>query len=75
MDIVYFVGDEWEGLYLNGTLRMEAHSLCVSSVLSSLYREKGEIRSLNTVTERGTWLVSDGQLPDTVEELLAKNKK
>lgn len=75
MKIVYFQGYEWEGLYINGWLEMEGDSLDVMSVLCEIrdYSESG-IESVESVGERGNWLVELGGLPDTVEEMKKLNK-
>ncbi|QYC52455.1 hypothetical protein [Salmonella phage SSBI34] len=76
MKIVYFQGDEWEGLYINGWLRMEGESLDVLSVLMEIKDQGGGdkgIESVKSVGERGNWLVELGGLPATVAEMLKYN--
>lgn len=76
MIVTVFLGDEWEGLYLDGELRMQADTLDLLGVLDEMCMWSGEpIRSVRTIVENGDWLVGLGSLPDTLKELEELNGK
>lgn len=75
MIVTVFLGEDWQGLYLDGELERQGHSLRILEVLNSLKDHSGEpIRSVEVVEEKGDWLQYEGYLPVTVKELIEKNK-
>lgn len=63
------VNGDWAGLYIDGDLSDQNHSLDVGMVLESLY-ERGLIDYEHFyVTEEDTWNTLGGQLPETFEEI------
>lgn len=57
INIVLVVGDDWEGLYVNGQLAVEGHSLTVRDVCACIGIE------LQTRGCDEDWLHDEGALP------------
>lgn len=56
---------DWEGLYIDGKLYAEGHSLRASDVLDAL-----DIPT-ETVTVDEEWMEDEGQLPDSLKDVKA----
>lgn len=61
--------DDWEGLYIDGELVFENHSIAAGQALKSLLEHGGRVASLNYVTVDAEWLHDVGSLPETEEEM------
>ncbi len=59
--------DDWEGLYINGTLSTEGHRLTIQDFAEAIGLK------LNTKTA-GPWLLDRGSLPELEEEFDQFNK-
>lgn len=71
MNIALVSGDDWQGLYLNGELVMQNHSLRLVDVLQCLTDRCDDICDFKQITADEEWLESWGNLPqrlDAVEE-------
>lgn len=74
MKVVLFSAYDWQGLYIDGELIHEGHSLDVYDVLNAVKkRGTGPIQSLEEINEKGDWLADYGYLPNSVEELVKLN--
>lgn len=62
--IVFVSGDDWEGMYLDGELVDEGHSLNVFKVLEKLGLAH-EIRDLDS-----EWIEERGSLPDYLKDVM-----
>lgn len=73
MDLHIVLCDDWEGLYIDGHLIQEGHSLSLMQVLETLSRRGQPIHALHE-----QWLDYEdmerlrGALPKTLEELFTK---
>lgn len=69
-DIKYIDGDDWVGLYINGSLEFQGHSLSIEE-----FARLVEIPiSAVTVNEAGAeYLAVSGYFPDTLEEWYGAN--
>lgn len=67
--VVYADGDDWAGLYVNGELRAENHSLRVSDVLEALGIEYERIECDQS------WLEERGRLPERVEDVKGRKER
>ena len=73
IDFVFVYGDDWEGLYANGRLVLEGHSIYFADVISYLLDDKVgpyQIRSYDSRPADWEWLEERGSLP----KLLSKVK-
>ena len=73
MNFVVVVGDDWQGIYLNGVLVTQNHSVSAIALLRSMdgYAVSGrlnvEIREADP-----EWLCHNGDLPQTLNEVKFK---
>ncbi|RWH49571.1 MAG: hypothetical protein E5V72_02010 [Mesorhizobium sp.] len=68
MKIVYARGDDWEGLYIDGELETQGHSISLSELLD-IIKEKGVIETAETRMVDLNWLGDHGTLPNNIEEV------
>ena len=57
-------GDDWEGIYINGRLVAQGHTIEISEVLMSLGYEV-----VDKLTEEG-WLEDQGYLPENITDVV-----
>lgn len=62
--ITFVKGDDWEGLYINGKLIKEDHSLHVEDVLEAVGVK------VDTLHADCEWLWDQGSLPDKLDEVV-----
>ncbi len=76
MIVTIFLGEDWQGLYIDGELERQGHRLDLIPVLYSIKDHGGEsITAIEEVEEKGDWLMYEGYLPETTKELFEKNKE
>jgi hypothetical protein len=64
IDIVEVYSDDWEGLYINGDLIMQGHSIGLSHFIDWMLGQKSiEIMSYDIQEADSEWLESRGRLP------------
>lgn len=63
IEVVIVDGGDWHGLYIDGELVEEGHSLCVSDVLRKVRDTRRPIASVETIEADQTWLEDHGFLP------------
>lgn len=61
------VGDDWEGLYVNGELKTQGHSMSVRDVVEALGF------SLQVFEPDMEWLDGEGALPKSFADVELKN--
>ena len=73
-EIVFVYADDWEGVYLNGELIQQHHSIDAYDLIHRLIKVGVTLGSSSCVTsvEAGEWLSDEGCLPDTYEEFEEK---
>ena len=76
-DLVYVdsVNGDWEGVYVNGTLICEAHSINFPQVLNVLVNLCNGGGMCFEEECAGDWLREVGSLPETLCEFYEENKK
>lgn len=57
------IADDWEGLYRDGELLTQGHSLSMFDVFGALGLDLGKVRPDNT------WLEAEGLLPTYLEDV------
>lgn len=57
MKVAIVSGDDWMGLYIDGKLVLEGHSLCLGEVLEAVGIKP------ETITPDNEWLENEGNLP------------
>jgi hypothetical protein len=67
MNIDLVRGDDWEGIYLDGFLQLENHSLRLSDVLELLMDQ--QIDGFHQHTADEEWLEERGRLPENLSEV------
>ena len=70
MKIHYVMCDDWEGLYVDGKILEQNHSLNIGFILGYLFGDDYTDEYLED--EDVEWLVREGVLPDTVDEFEKK---
>lgn len=63
----YAVGDDWEGLYVDGVLQLEGHSLRIEEVANLLIS-----RTFTKFVQRSVdlgWLETEGSLPADMDNV------
>lgn len=73
MRVTHFEGYDWEGVYLDGILVEEGHSVKWQSIIEALMRKGKPITEFDNVVEKGNWLIYEGNLPETLDSLLTIN--
>jgi hypothetical protein len=68
MKIDLVLGDDWVGLYCDGELEMENHSLDVYHVLK-LLADKGLLEGFKGHVSDEEWLEERGCLPESLSEV------
>lgn len=63
-DAVIVLGDDWEGLYLDGKLVEEGHSLDARMTLEAVGYD------VKTMEADAEWLTDRGRLPDKLDEVV-----
>lgn len=61
-------GEDWEGLYINGALQNQGHSVSVLSVINALKRHGIEI-VYNELCVDDLWLEGRYSLPDNLSDV------
>jgi len=64
MKIVIADGDDWQGLYIDGELKMEGHSFNVADVIKTITGTKPEYVEVDA-----DWLMELGRLPQKLSEV------
>ena len=59
MKITIVDGDDWKGLYIDGKLKLQGHSLYVTDVIEALTGSRPESFEVDF-----DWMYEVGQLPD-----------
>jgi hypothetical protein len=77
LEIVEVYGDDWEGWYFDGVLRVEAHRVGPVTVLQRLQRQfedDGAARMLDfrSVQADEDWLEERGSLPDALDDVVTE---
>lgn len=70
--IDYVFGGDWCGIYGNGELVMEGHSLSALDVLEWVRDEHIAIESIATMQADEAWLEERGDLPKHIRDVKAK---
>lgn len=70
--IDYVFGSDWCGLYANGELVMEGHSMNALDVLEWVRDEDVAIGSIATMQADDAWLEERGDLPKHIRDVKAK---
>ena len=65
MEVVLADGDDWQGLYVNGTLVMQDHRITVQD-LCDLYDFKGMIKEVYADVD---WLCEVNEFPKKLEDV------
>lgn len=68
----YVFGGDWCGLYANGELVMEGHSMSALDVLEWVRDEDVAIGSIATMQADDAWLEERGDLPKHIRDVRAK---
>lgn len=63
MNIAFVDGDDWQGLYLDGKLVLENHSLYSIEVLEAL-----KIK-FKYIEADGDWMMENGHLPEKLSQV------
>lgn len=66
--LVHVMGDDWCGLYLNGVLKTEGHSMSFSDIME-VVSEAGSIDYWTTLEADLDWLADEGSLPPALGEV------
>lgn len=74
MNIALVNGEDWIGLYINGVLIVESHSLDVVGVLKIVCERQQTIVKIESY-EAGEWLLNEGNLPYKLTDALNKGMK
>lgn len=76
-DIVFACTDDWEGVYLNGKLIQQKHSIDAYELIHDLIRVGVTLGSNTTISsvEVGNWIMYEGYLPDTYKEFEEKQNE
>jgi len=69
MKIALVQGDEWQGLYLDGKLVLENHSLSARHVLEKLRDHSDDIQELSCLIVDEEWLDGQGSLPERLSDV------
>lgn len=67
MHVTYVHGDDWCGLYRNGRLSLEGHSLPIGEVMRSI-ENQGSIHYHEFEVDQ-TWLENQGSLPSNLGDI------
>lgn len=65
--IIIVCGSDWTGMYVDGEMRLQSHSLSAYHVLQMLGYDV-ETRDVSSDTEAEKWLETRGGFPETLEE-------
>lgn len=68
----YVFGSDWCGLYANGELVMEGHSMSALDVLEWVRDDRIVIESVSTMQANNAWLEERGDLPRHIRDVKAK---
>lgn len=71
VEIVVAQGDDWEGIYINGHLETEGHSIPLSSFLDWAV-ESGPVHVVKVVSGEVNidWINDCGSLPNNLEDVV-----
>ncbi|WWT49341.1 hypothetical protein [Escherichia phage vB_EcoM-LTH01] len=67
MNIVFFEGEDWEGIYVDGKLVLEGHRVDIKEFIS--YLAKKRLANLEIVRENDLSSPIEDYLPQFVEDL------
>lgn len=67
INLVYARGDDWSGLYIEGELAMEGHSINLVDVIGALIGKR--ISSFDVIDVDIEWLDSRGNLPEQLSDV------
>lgn len=70
MKIIQVLGDDWEGIYTNGKLALEGHSIGTLELLEWLKETGQKITSVAQVEADTEWLNENGSLPRLIEDVV-----
>ena len=66
--------DDWEGLYLNGILQLEGHTVRREDLMELIINTNKKVTDFEEVDAYG-WLYDGGTLPRTLTEVYQKNEE
>lgn len=72
--IVFVYADDWEGVYLDGNLLQQRHSIDAYELIQDLVRvgvTLGSTTSIDSIEARD-WIMHEGYLPNTYKEFEEK---
>lgn len=64
MELTYVMGDDWEGLYVDGEIFDQGHNLDWRYIIESLFNVGIETRYADL-----GWLDQEGYLPESLEDV------
>lgn len=73
MNIIIAQGDDWEGIYVDGQLLDQGHSLHLMDVLTELKKLGAEFTDSTTISQREVnldWINMYGELPRSIDEVV-----
>lgn len=70
MDMTRVYASDWEGIYANGGLVMEGHSIDAGQCLIWLAKRMAHVSSYNEVEACDDWLSDRGDLPQDLSSVV-----
>lgn len=67
MKLNFVTADDWQGLYIDGNLVLEGHSLSIKSILDILNIKH------HSVEVDDEWMQEEGRLPERIEDIVIKH--
>jgi hypothetical protein len=74
-DIVLVYADDWEGLYSDGVLEFEGHTIDAHTALKYLIDYNVKLKSISTYEITGEWIYEEGRLPNLLSVVHNKDAK
>lgn len=68
--LVLAIAGDWEGLYIDGTCVTQGHSVSADEVLCILKDREVTIRSYYSKEVNSSWIITRGDLPDELEDVI-----
>lgn len=68
VQITFVLGDDWEGVYLNGKLKHQGHSISAMELANTLVNY-GRVMSVQVTEPDEEWLQEQGRLPDKLSDV------
>jgi len=78
MKIQFVHADDWEGLYIDGKLALEYHSLSVGAVLYAIWKHRTPVVGVRVIFYEAydadeDWLFTQGTLPKEFKDVKVDN--